>query len=115
MAEGELVMVLIIEDVHEICIEGVDVVQLGELIDDASQLFVDGFLHELNLPHVKLSDSLNFKSLPNDSGRLALGLGKSQVDELSGVRDLRDLLEIIIHSRNVGPKEWSIWYELIIK
>ena len=40
MAEGEFVMVLVIQDVEEVAVEGVDVFDLGEVFEDVVEFFV---------------------------------------------------------------------------
>lgn len=42
-------MVLIVEDVEEVSVEGVDVFDFGEVVEDVDESFVDGVLAELDL------------------------------------------------------------------
>ena len=74
MAQGKLVMVTIVEHVHQVSVEGVDIVELGKAIDDARKFLVDGLLHELYFAHVELANALNLEALAHLSGRLALSL-----------------------------------------
>ncbi len=49
MSEGEFVMVLIVEDVEKVAVEGVDVFHLREILEDVQQFLVDGVLAKLDL------------------------------------------------------------------
>jgi hypothetical protein len=49
VTQGQLVMVLIIEDIEEIAVEGMDVFHLGEVIEDVGQSLRDAVLAELDL------------------------------------------------------------------
>ena len=42
-------MVLVVKDIEEISVEGVDVFNLGEVVEDVGETFVDGVLAELDL------------------------------------------------------------------
>ena len=59
LAEGKLVVVLVIEDVEEVAVEGMDGVDLGEVVQDLRQLVVPGAGGVLHLPHVELTDALH--------------------------------------------------------
>ena len=74
VAECELVMVSVVKDVHQVCIEGVNVVELGEAVNDARQSLVHALLHELYFAHVELANALDFEALAHLSRRLALRL-----------------------------------------
>ena len=39
-----------------------NIVKLGEAINDASKLFVEGVLHELDFTHVELADTLDLET-----------------------------------------------------
>ncbi len=88
-------MVLIIEDVHQVCVERMDIVKLREAVHNASQLLIDDFLHVLDLAHVKLSDTRDLEVSVDLCRSLPLGLGEGDVNKLIGFRDLLDLLEIV--------------------
>ena len=88
-------MVSIVENVHQVSIEGVDVVQLGEAVDDATEFLIHRFLHEFDLSHVELADSLDFETLTDLSRRLALGLRQHNVDQIVSIWDLDDRLEVV--------------------
>ena len=97
MPESQLVVVSIVKDVHEIGVERVDVIQFGEPIDDASQLFVYGLLHEFDLAHVELSDTLDLEAC-RDLGRgLPLCLRQSDVDQVIRVWNFDDVFEVVGH------------------
>ena len=53
LSERDLIMVLVVEDVEEVGVEGMDLVQLGELVDDQRQPIVEVLLGEPNLHKTK--------------------------------------------------------------
>ena len=95
MAKGQLVMVTIIEYIHQIGVEWVYIVQFWEAINNPCQFLIDRLLHELNLTHVELANALNFEALADLRWCLALCLRQHDVDEVIGFWDLNDLLEIV--------------------
>jgi hypothetical protein len=97
VAQSQLIVITIVENVHEIGVEGMDVVQLGELLDDSVQFFIDRSLHELDLAHVELSDSCDLEASSNHSWRLSLGLTEGDVDQLISIGDLGDSFEVVAH------------------
>mmetsp|Transcript_5471 Transcript_5471/g.9261 ORF Transcript_5471/g.9261 Transcript_5471/m.9261 type:complete len:659 (+) Transcript_5471:197-2173(+) len=80
VSKGQFVVISIVKDVHEIGVEGVDVVDLGEAVDDGLQLLVDRLLHELDLAHVELPDPRDFEARRHHGRRLPLGLRERNVD-----------------------------------
>ena len=73
MAQGELVMVLVVQDVKKISVEWVDVFNFGEIFENIVQLFIEGLLAELYFPHVKRSDSTDGITGMDDGGGFSLG------------------------------------------
>ena len=57
LPQGQLVVVSVVEDVHEVGVERVDVIQLGKLVQDGGKLVVECLLRELYLSSIKLADS----------------------------------------------------------
>ena len=57
MTEGQLIMISIVKDVHQIGIEWMNIIQFWESIDDSLKFFIYTRLHKLNFSHVKLPDS----------------------------------------------------------
>ena len=88
-------MVAVVEHVHQVGVERVDVVQLWEAFDDSSQLFIDRLLHEFDFAHVEFADPLNLEALANLGRRLALRLREHNVDQIVGLWDLDNLLEVV--------------------
>lgn len=82
LAERELVVILVIENVHEIRVEGMDLVQLGELGEHACQAIVVALLCIFDLARVELADASNAVLLVDDSWRLTLRLGQSNIDKV---------------------------------
>ena len=90
-------MVSIVQHVHEITVERMDVVQLGEAVDDGSQLFVQGRLHKFDLAHVEFANTRNVEACGDHGRCLALSLRQTDVHQLGRVRDLLDLLKVVAH------------------
>jgi hypothetical protein len=59
LAQRQLVVVLVVEDVHEVGVEGVHVVHLGEVLQDERQPVVPVAGRELDLAHIELADALD--------------------------------------------------------
>ena len=78
------------------------IVQFGEAINDASQFLIDRLLHELDLSHVELADSLNLEALADLRRCLTLCLRQHNVDQVIGFGDLDDLLEIVCTCHHVN-------------
>jgi hypothetical protein len=74
VTQSQLVMISIIQHVHEITVERMDVVQLGEAVDDGGELLVKRRLHELDLAHVELTDTRHVEACGDHSRRLTLSL-----------------------------------------
>ena len=68
-------MVLIIENIEHIREEWMNVRELRELINDCSELFLEGFGAEFDFSHVKLSDSIDGVSWVDFSWGFSLCFG----------------------------------------
>ena len=101
LAEGELEVVAVVEDVHQVRVERVDVVQPREVRQDLRQLLVVVGVRVLDLAHVKLPDADDVVARVDDGRRLPLRLGEYDVDEVLSRRHGLDLLEL--RSRKGGP------------
>ena len=101
-------MVTIVENVHQISIEWMNVIEFGEAINNSGQLLVDRFLHELDLAHVKLTDTLNLESLADLSGSLSLSLREDNIDEVVGLWNLVDPLEVVSALRSFHSSDTLI-------
>ena len=99
VAEGQLVVISVVEHVHQVRVEGVDVIQFGEAVNNSSHLFVDRFSHVLDFSHIELPDALNFEALADLSWCFTLSFGQRYVDELFRAGDLCYLLEVVSHSK----------------
>ena len=96
LPQGELVVVLVVEHIHEVSIERMDIIKLRKLVQDGRQLVVERLLGELDFPSVELANSRYLEVLADDGGCLALGLGKDNVDKVLGGGNHRDLLEVVV-------------------
>ena len=95
LAESKLVMVAIVQHVHQIGIEGMDVVKFWETINDSAQFFIHSFLHEFNLAHIELSDALDFESLRDNCRRFALSFTQDDVNEVVSLGNFNNLLKVV--------------------
>ena len=75
MAQGDFIVISIVNDVNKISIEWVDIIHLRETVQNFSESFVNGFSTKLDLSHVKLSNSLNVVSRMDNGWCLSLSLG----------------------------------------
>jgi hypothetical protein len=104
VAQSDFVMILVVNDVDKISIEGVDIVELGEAFEDFSEFFMDVFTGELDFSHVESSDSVDGIAGMDDSGSFTLSFGEDNVGKVIRIGDDLNLLEIIVH--------WVRWWML---
>ena len=57
LSKGELVVIAVVKDVHEVAVERMDVLDLGEFCENSAELLGDVGLCEFDLAHVKCADS----------------------------------------------------------
>ena len=95
LTQSQLVMISVVQDVHQISVEGVDVVHDREVIKDVLKLVMVTLLTELHLPDVKRTNTGD--GIPRmDNGRgFSLSFGEDNVNELRGSRNNLDPLEIV--------------------
>ena len=96
LTQGQLVVVLVVQDVHEVPVEGVYVVQLRELGYDGGQLVVVVLLGELDLARVELADPADLVVAMDHGWSLALCLRQDDVDEVLRRRDHSYGLEVVM-------------------
>lgn len=99
LAESELVVILIIEHMQEIRVEGMDSLKAGELVNDAGELLVEVLLREPHLAHVELTQARDRIPLVHHRRRLSLRARQDDVNHLLPRRDHRYPLEIELHHR----------------
>merc|ERR1712180_2962 len=93
-------MILIVQHVHEISIEWMDILHAGEISDDLSELVMVVLLCELDLSEIEASYAGDVVLLVDDGGGLALGFGEDDIDEILGGGDHLDLLEVVLRRRH---------------
>ena len=96
LTQGQLVVVPVVEDVHQICVERVDVLQLWKLGQNDGQLLVEAGLRKLDLAHVESPDSADLEVPVHHRRRLPLRLGQDDVGEVLRRRDDGNLLEVVV-------------------
>lgn len=94
LAEGDLVVITVIQDMHQITVEGMDIIDLREFDEDVSELFVDGLLGEFDLLHVELTNTRDVVTLVDDGRSLTLGFGKNDINKVLCGRNSSDALVI---------------------
>ena len=65
-------MVLVIKNIEEVAVEWMNVFNFGEAFEDVGDFFVESLLTELNLTHVKGSDSTDCITWMYDGGCFSL-------------------------------------------
>lgn len=73
MTKGEFVMVLVIEYVEEITVEGMNVFDFGKVFEDVEEFLVKSFLAEFDFSHVEGSDAADGIARVDDCGCFSLG------------------------------------------
>ncbi|GKT59111.1 conserved hypothetical protein [Colletotrichum tofieldiae] len=97
LAEGDLEVVGVVEGVDQVLVEGVDVVEARERLDDLAELLADGLLGELDLAGVEAADSRDLET-GSDLGRQpALRPREDNVEELLRVGDRGEVLPPKVH------------------
>jgi hypothetical protein len=97
VTKGELVMVAVVEHVHQISIKGMYIVQFWEALNDGGQLFCDDFLHVLYLTHIEFTNALDFEAGSDDCGSFPLSFAETDINKFVCCRYLDDGLEIVAH------------------
>lgn len=81
-------MILVVQDIHEISIEGMDIVQFGEILDDLGESVMHILLGVFHLSHVKTPYPRDFVPLVNYSGGLPLCLGQHYIDKVLKIKSV---------------------------
>lgn len=74
LAEGQFVMVLVVQNVHQIGIEWMHIVQFREILDDLRQSIVEVLLCVFDLARVEGADARDLVAFVDNGGRFPLGL-----------------------------------------
>jgi len=72
VTQGQLIMISVVKDVHQISVEGMNIIQLWEGIDNSLKFFIYTWLHEFYFSHVKLPDSRYLESSSDLCRRFSL-------------------------------------------
>ena len=87
---------LVIKHIHEVSVERVDILELGELCQDKCELLRKIGLCKFHFSHVKASDSGYLIVLVDHSRSLPLGLRQHDVSEVLAGGHHADLLKVIV-------------------
>ena len=74
LSQCQLVMVLIVQHIHQIGVERMYIVQLGEVLNDLRQPIVEVLLSVFHLAHIKRTDPADFIMLVDHRRSFPLGL-----------------------------------------
>lgn len=72
-AQRQFVVVLVVENVHQIGIERMDVVQFWKILNNLRETIVKILLREFNFAHIKCSDAGYFVAFVNNGWCFADG------------------------------------------
>ena len=84
LAQRELVVVAVVENIHEVRIKRMDVVQAGESRQDLAKPLRDGLLRELNFTHIEGANAVDGLARVNDRGRSPLRPRQDNIHEVVG-------------------------------
>ena len=90
-------MVFVVKNMEEVTVEGVNVIQSGELIDDCRELFMEVLLGVFYLSHVELTKARDCIALVHNSWSLTLCAGEDNVNEVFTRGHNSNLLEVVLH------------------
>ena len=96
LTQSQLVMVPVVQDVHEVSVERVNIVKLRKLGQNGGEFVVKRLLGELDLSGVKPTNSGYFEVLADDGRSFPLGARENYVDKVLRGGHHSDLLEIVI-------------------
>lgn len=95
-------MVSVVQDTQEGCMEGVQVFEDREVLQDGIELLCDAVFCECDFAQVERADTGDLESDGDDGGCLSLRLGEDDVEELVGARDGGD---VCLELRHCGRPE----------
>lgn len=72
LAQSQFVMVLVVQNVHEIRIEWMDIVEFGKVLNDLRQTIVEILLCVFDFSHVECTNARDFVAFVYDRWRLSL-------------------------------------------
>lgn len=82
LSQRELVVVLIVENIHERGCEGVKIIKHWKLLEHRIELLDDAVFCEHDLSHVEFSDTCDLVARMDDGGCLSLRLAENNVEEV---------------------------------
>ena len=100
LTKSQLVVVLIVQDVHEVGVERVNLVKSRKFVQNGGKLVVKRLLRELDLSGVKLADSRYLKVLADHGRRFPLGARENDIHKVLRRRHHCDLLEVVVAHRS---------------
>lgn len=97
LAQGDLEVVGIVEGVEQVLVEGVDVLQAREAVEDLGELLREGLLRELDLARVETPDTADLEARSDLGGKPSLRPAQDDVEELLRRRHRGDVFPSGLH------------------
>ena len=98
MTKSQLKVILIVEHVHQVSIEWMDVIELREAVNYGTELLIDSGLCEFDLSHVELSYSRDFELVMDLCGCFPVSLRQYYVNQFVGVWNRGNSFEVVPRS-----------------
>ena len=114
LTQSQLIMVFVVENVHQIGVERMYIIQLRKILNDLRKTVMETLLGKLHFAHIKSTNSGNFVVFMDYGGSFPLSFRQHNVDETLkkiqviktkislklfsfylGWRDNHDLLEVV--------------------
>lgn len=82
LTKSELVMILVVENVHEVRVEGMNLFDFGKFVEHERETIVKALLREFHLTHVERTYACDLVVFVHYGRRFSLGFRQDQVDKL---------------------------------
>mmetsp|Transcript_2363 Transcript_2363/g.4806 ORF Transcript_2363/g.4806 Transcript_2363/m.4806 type:complete len:206 (-) Transcript_2363:19-636(-) len=99
LSQSQLVVVLVVQNIEQVCVKRMNIVDTGELVEDCGELLVPVLLRILHLAHVKLTDARYRISLMHHRRRFPLCFREDDIDKVLRSGHHPNLLEVIVNHR----------------
>ena len=86
LSQRQFVVIFVVEDIHKISIEGMNIFQFRKVCKDLWQLVVKTLLCKSDFAHVKITDARNLVLLVHNGRCFPLCLRQNDVDEVLSER-----------------------------
>ena len=94
-------MVLVVQNVHEVAIEGMDVVEFREVLNDGLKFLMDVGSCEFHLAHVEFTNTSYLVARMDDCRGFSLSFREHNIDALGGCGNRLNILEVVSHGHSI--------------